>query len=43
MPVSEDMMKHIEAEPVFLFLTQLGLILRRLALSRKSGIFSICY
>lgn len=43
MPVSEDMMKRIKAEPVFLFLTELGLILHRLARSRKPVVFSICY
>jgi len=42
-PVSEDMVKHVKAEPVFPFLTEYGLISHRLALSRKPVVFSVCY
>lgn len=35
MPVSEDVMKHLQVEHVFLFLIELGPMLHRLALSGK--------
>lgn len=42
-PVSEDMMKLVNAQPASLFLTELDLILHKLALFKKPVVFSVCY